>query len=240
VAKEFLSEDKFKKKRQFGDMPKVNKQQTRHGKLEIPNHTPKVKKFAAGGLPAFTSVSSLNEDGTLKDVDTAARLAEFKKWQAAQAAKVAPKVAPMVAPKPAPLPVPPITVTPPGGHSRMPTRFPKPEQGAVRGGGAMGENDQTAKRTPKTRYVPKKFEGARQLRDALTSTKMDSKIAEGMRSPKPPRAGGGWASLREGLKRFNEGVNAASTKGTDGRYAKGGKVRGNGCAIKGKTKGRFC
>lgn len=42
--KEFLSEDKFKKTRQFGDRPKVNRQETKHGKLDLPRFHPKGKK----------------------------------------------------------------------------------------------------------------------------------------------------------------------------------------------------
>lgn len=44
VAKEFISEDKFKKTRQFGDRPKVNRQETKHGKLDLPRFHPKGKK----------------------------------------------------------------------------------------------------------------------------------------------------------------------------------------------------
>ncbi len=41
VAKEFVKEDK---KRQFGTMPKVNRQDTKHGKKDLPTFHPKGKK----------------------------------------------------------------------------------------------------------------------------------------------------------------------------------------------------
>ena len=36
VAKEFVSADKVGAKNQFKDMPKVNRQSTKHGKLDLP------------------------------------------------------------------------------------------------------------------------------------------------------------------------------------------------------------
>ena len=36
IPKEFLSSDKVKAKHQFKDMPKVNRQGTKHGKLDLP------------------------------------------------------------------------------------------------------------------------------------------------------------------------------------------------------------
>lgn len=42
--KDFLPEDKFKKGRQFGNMPKVNRQETKHGKLDLPRFKKKGTK----------------------------------------------------------------------------------------------------------------------------------------------------------------------------------------------------
>lgn len=38
VAKEFVAADKVGAKHQFKDMPKVNRQDTKHGKLDLPNY----------------------------------------------------------------------------------------------------------------------------------------------------------------------------------------------------------
>lgn len=43
VAKEFIKDDK-KKKRPFGSMAAVNKQNVHHGKLDLPNYAPGRKK----------------------------------------------------------------------------------------------------------------------------------------------------------------------------------------------------
>lgn len=38
VAKEFVEADKVGAKHQFKDMPKVNRQKTRHGKMDLPSY----------------------------------------------------------------------------------------------------------------------------------------------------------------------------------------------------------
>ena len=108
-----------------------------------------------------------------------------------------------------------------------------PVQKPAASGGPRRFSAKGATSTPK-RYVPKAFEGVDQLKSAGRSIK--SSLAAGSKPLDKPlvtsggRAGEGWASLKRIL----------SDRGAWGKYAKGGKVRGDGCCAKGKTKGRMC
>ena len=112
-----------------------------------------------------------------------------------------------------------------------------PVQKPAASGGPRRFSAKGATSTPK-RYVPKAFEGVDQLKSAGRAINASLEAGRKPRTTpmKPAKAGEGW----NWLKTLGSEINEAGRKLPSRRYAKGGKVRGDGCASKGKTKGRMC
>ena len=180
----------------------------------------KPKKFAAGGATEGGWSTSVSFD----EKDAAERV---KKWAEEHKKKPAAKPAAKAAP--------------------TPIKFPKAEQEAIRGGGAMGANGYKA---PTPEAAPKKWSNKMEIDTGAPMRpfkKFGERVAarteknKAAQAPKSITAkyeptmgksiGAWWKKAKEGSARIKAGQKS---------YAKGGKVRGDGCASKGKTKGRMC
>lgn len=276
VAKEFTAADKGRKFGSGTTKQQVNKQDTKHGKMDLPFTSLNrfagkkaggtVKKFAEGGQAAFTSVSSLDENGNPQKIDTAKLAADFKKWQADHAPKAAPKAAPKVTSTPAPK-------SEPSGSETFMRKF--------RTDAADAQAKQDARPTPKakdygdTKQAPK-F-------DPLASSKAVGKgillgssaaglpgLTRGLGRIAASETPAALAAARAAAKPAAETIAKEATKRTvrnrvasaaakptvrravqkvessleDSvkrrvRFASGGRVCGDGLARSGKTRGRF-
>lgn len=168
----------------------------------------KVKKFAAGGYPAFTSVSSLDEKGELKP--EFGGKTEAPKQSFGEAFKAARKAGDTN-----------FTWNGKSYNTKLKEEVkPKMENVTVTASRLTHKND----RSPRVRPGPSAGVALAMARELNKTSSLYS--------------GRKYSPYQDALDRANKSLERGTPSMRS--YAKGGSIRGDGCASKGKTKGRMC